>query len=306
LTAFLAELSSKLADKWISLLVAPGFLFLAVAFGGGDVLGQRHSYDLARLEARLRELANSHHSGFAIAVALTGTLAGAAAVGLVAEGIARFLGWLWTGAWRGPFVYAGKPLVAERRWRWDRAERRRWNAVTAKADRMLLREEGVNVAGPDPDPAAMAARRNRIGIVRPERPTWIGDRLLAVDTRVFSAYALDLSFGWPRLWMALPDAPRSDLTAARAAYDSASRLASWGLLYIVLGGWWWPAALAGAAVVVAGWIRARYSTAAYADLLESSVDLFGKDLANSLGIPGQGLLTRQMGRAITGIVRKGS
>ncbi|MFC7643160.1 hypothetical protein ACFQX6_21680 [Streptosporangium lutulentum] len=158
--------------------------------------------------------------------------------------------------------------------------------------------------GPVPDVAAAIAARDAIGLVPPRRPTWIGDRLRAADQRVHTAYDLDLTGAWPRLWLLVPDAARTELIVARDAYVAAARLVGWALLYLLVAWWWWPALPVALALAVTGWIRARDTVVVLADLIEAIVDLYGRDLATQLGVPASGPLSRETGLAISTTLRK--
>lgn len=57
MTTFLATLGGKLADTWVSLLVLPGLLYLAV-LSAAPVLGHRHALDHGLLTARIDALAD--------------------------------------------------------------------------------------------------------------------------------------------------------------------------------------------------------------------------------------------------------
>jgi hypothetical protein len=159
-------------------------------------------------------------------------------------------------------------------------------------------------AGPVPGVAAAIAAREAISLIPPRRPTWIGDRLRAGDQRIHTAYDLDLSSAWPRLWLVIPEAARTELTAARDAYTAAARLAGWAMLYLLPALWWWPALPIAAAIAATAWVRARTATAALAELIEATVDLYGRDLATQLGIAATGPLSRETGLAITTVLRK--
>jgi hypothetical protein len=111
---------------------------------------------------------------------------------------------------------------------------------------------------------------------------------------------------WPRLWLLLPEAPRADLQSARAALTTAARRAAWGALCLLLGLWWWPAAIAGVVACVGGWRQGRLAVDAFAELVEATVDLHGRELAAALGIPCEAALTREVGVRITRTVRKGT
>ncbi|MEU0884326.1 hypothetical protein ABZ345_37525 [Lentzea sp. NPDC005914] len=135
-----------------------------------------------------------------------------------------------------------------RRWR-AAARRRRWLSQVGKR---------VEVDRDDPDRQAkvdrFAERANRI------------------------AMAIDLAFGWSRLWLVLPDTVRAEITAAEAAFG------------------------------VTGWAKGRHAIAELTALSEAAVDLHGRTLARALGVGDQeetGVLTIEQGRAITALVRKG-
>jgi hypothetical protein len=88
MSAFLSELGSKLADRWLSLLILPGALYLAVATAAG-VLGWGHALDLHLLTTTLTAWAKAPPATTAggQVVLIAGVLAGAAAVGLTAQAL---------------------------------------------------------------------------------------------------------------------------------------------------------------------------------------------------------------------------
>jgi len=136
----------------------------------------------------------------------------------------------------------------------------------------------------------------------------MGDRVHAVEQVALHRHGLDLAFGWPRLWLVLPDTVRAEITAAEAAFAAATMTGTWALPYLVLGVVWWPAALAGIGIGVTGWLRARAAVGDLAALSEAAIDLHGRGLAIALGGGEQdatGPLTTTEGEAITRIVRKG-
>jgi hypothetical protein len=129
----------------------------------------------------------------------------------------------------------------------------------------------------------------------------------AADRRVFTEYRLDLAAAWPRLWLILPDAVRTELRTTRTAFDSAAVLAGWGVLYVALGAQWWPSAVIGVATSVAAWRRGRASAAELADLAEATVDLHGVQLGVTLGLcSADSRLDAELGRRITAQLRKGA
>ncbi|MGI5484516.1 hypothetical protein [Streptomyces lavendofoliae] len=285
MNAFLAELGKKLAERWVSLLVVPGALFVALV-AAGSVLGHRHALD-GRMLGRAVEGFTAHYDHRPVPAVLlfVAVLAAAAVAGLLARGLGTAVERAWLVS--GPRWLTGR-LVRRRRERWARA--------VAAADR----------AGAA-DRAALADARNAIALTRPARPTWIGDRLRGVGARVHAQYGLDFPFAWPRLWTLLPEACRDDLIAARGAMTTAAATSGWGLLHLCLGVMWWPAALAGAVLMLLGWRRGREAAGNLADLTEAAVDLYAADLALLLGVRlPSGHVTPAVGRQLSERFRKGA
>ncbi|MFJ4559882.1 hypothetical protein ACIP4Q_27840 [Streptomyces massasporeus] len=215
---------------------------------------------------------------------------------VIGEGVALL--WAAEGR-RGP----GRWLAERRRERWQRAY------AEVVAARRAVALSAVPPHGADPEArAALRAsldRCRRICPVPAARPTWIGDRLRAVDLRVHHAYRVDMEALWPRLWLALPDPARTELTDAYAAYRANARLTGWGLMYLLVALWWWPAALVAAVTLATAWIRARGAAQALADLVEGAVDLYGREVATALGVLPEGDgLDRASGDTVSALLRK--
>ncbi|GIG93198.1 hypothetical protein [Plantactinospora endophytica] len=295
MTAFLAELGKQLVTRWTATLMVPGALF-AGAVVLAQVLGHRHAVDRQVLQRWLDTIAATPTGGrgATLLVATAAFLLGAAAAGLVAGAAGLLVEWTWGLTGTAPVV---RRLARSRQACWAAAD-----AEAAEAERALLADPA--------DPAARArtrraiARRDAIGLVAAERPTWIGDRLHAADVRVQHRYAIDLVAVWPRLWLVLPEAVRGELTAVQDRCASAARLAGWGLLYLLLGAIWWPALLVGTVVLFTARYRARLAVGVYTELVESTVDVYGRRLAAQLGLTCPGPLTAETGAEISAIVRK--
>lgn len=300
MNAFLGELGKKLAERWLTLLVLPGLLYVAVVAVAG-ILGQRHATEPGVLRIWVDTLAAapaSRSPAGALAGAV-GILTGAAGAGLAAAA----LGQLAQQAWTTPGRRApARWLTSWRRRRWNRAYATVGTALQAATAHTAA------TASPLPDPAANLSAAvtacARICPVQADRPTWIADRLRAVDERVHRAYRLDVSAAWPRLWLLIPDTARTELTTAHDSYTAAARLAGWALLYLAAALWWWPALVIATVTGVTAWIRARTATAVLADLAETTVDLYGPELARQLGITCPGPLTPDIGHSITIAIRK--
>jgi hypothetical protein len=123
-----------------------------------------------------------------------------AAAGMLARAGGAAVRGLWLGMWSWPLRQLARSRTRTRSIRWADAADDFAQAVLAKA----------------PDPAAVqdaARRRNAIALAPPTRPTWMGDRLAAVDARINQEYHLQLV--WPRLWLVLPDTARAEIRTRR-------------------------------------------------------------------------------------------
>lgn len=293
-----SELGRKLAERWLSVLVLPGVLYLAVG-AAAHTLGQRHALDAARLVREVTATADRPAvtgvggqvvlvGAVVLASAAAGTVAEAA--GALVERLALAAGWrLWPA-----------PLSALADWS-VRRRQRRWEAQHRIFQREFARAQAP---GPDdrPDPAARhraARRRERIASERPERPTWSGDRIQAAALRLDRDHLLDLAVVWPHLEPLLPEPLGARVTEARAALERATVLAGWALLYAPLAVWWWPAAPLALVLAAAARHRVRACVDTYARLLEAATRLHAPALAAQLGLDHTGPLTKDLGVRLT-------
>ncbi|MFE9610765.1 hypothetical protein [Streptomyces sp. NPDC006012] len=294
MTRFLEALGGKLAERWLALLLGPSVLLMGV-IAAGVSLGHRRWHDTGLLLDRLDRLSAQPalRTGGTLVLVLAGVLVVSTGLGLAVTALGAVVERLWLGD-------RPRRLTARRRRRWDAAQERFDRALVAAA-----RAERT------PEAAAAAARarelnalRNRISLAPPARPFWLGDRIAAVDTRVWDSYRLDLTSAWPRLWLTLPEDVRAEIGTARGSLAAATRLLAWSVGYLAVGLVWWPSAVVGVVTAVTAWWRARAAGAAFAELAESAVDLHGRGLAESLGIPCAGPLTEDVGAEITTLLRK--
>jgi hypothetical protein len=287
----LADIGRQLAERWLSVLVLPGLLLVA-AVAAGLLVGQGDALSAGALVHAATDTARrvQGRGGAAVLLAALTALLAAGACGLAAQGLGRVVRALWLGdwpRWTGPVL--GR-LTRRRSARWEECQ---------------LRLEQAVVAGRDP--SSFAARRNRISLAPPVRPTWMGDRLAGADVRVFAEYRLDLAACWPRLWLVLPEDVREELRTGAKALDEAAVLAGWAVLYAVAAALWWPGAVAALVVYATAWYRGRAASGIVADLVESVVDLHGAALGAALGLaPATAVLTPDLGEAVTSRCRKGA
>jgi hypothetical protein len=303
----LAELGKRIAERWMTLLVLPGALYLGV-LTAAQVLGYRHPFDVDRLIQHTDRLANSATAGSSarLAVVLLAVLLLAAAAGLAAQAVGSFIERLWLATnwpdWPTPLNLLARTRVRRRGERWTAAntayDQRREEAAVARA----LQHHAGHADAPSPPggPLDIVYRRlTRISGEPPARPTWMGDRLHAVAVRIDRDLGLDVAVVWPSLWLSAPDATRNEITAARETLTRAATLAGWGVLYLSAGALWWPGFLIAAAVTFTAWRRGRTATDVYATLVEATVRLHTPELARQLGDNHTGPFTRERGWELT-------
>ncbi|MGW1761541.1 hypothetical protein [Streptomyces mirabilis] len=287
---FLSALGQKLAERWLTLLVLPGTLFLATATVA-HIVGHAHALEYHRLTERITHWAQAPAtSNVGGQVVLLGAvLAAAAAAGLAAQGLGTLVQLTVLAAnwqtWPGPLRRCALALVTRRRARWTVAADRYLQQLDADA-RFLAVNRGRA------DPASRLAAYNamqRIAAEEPARPTWSGDRVHSVSVRLERDHHLDLPVLWPHLWIILPESTRAEITTAEQALIRATTLGGWALMYTPLTVWWWPAAPLAAILALTARHRFRSAIDAYAQLLEAAVRIHATDLAARLGIDHSGL-----------------
>ncbi|WP_416959335.1 hypothetical protein [Streptomyces sp. Agncl-13] len=299
---FFQQLAKTLADRWISLLVLPGAFFLGAVWLS-VTLGHADAWNVALLNRRVEHTADTVRdlpSG-AQALLVVAVLAAASGVGFVVQALAGVTRRVWLGQWPRPFTAVAAARTARRRARWHLlVEERRALEAASPVTRTREQQDRIDSA---------ADRVTRLAMAEPGRPTWMGDRIHAVESIAYHRYGLDLTYGWSRLWLVLPDPARSELTAGHSAFAAAVATGTWALPYLLLTVVWWPAVLVAAGIGLTGWARARSAVADFTTLTEATLDLHGRTLAVALGVgdiaEGTGPLTIGEGERITDLVRKG-
>lgn len=294
MSAFLTELGTKVADRWVNLLVLPGLLWIA-ALVAGLRLGQEHPFDAARLWMWLDQIAGqpASHDIATVALAVAAIVLASAAVALAVSALGALIQRLWvvSSSW---LRHHQQQAAADLK------------AAIARANRPKV--DQAELAEVDQAERAEAAQRGHLALRRRAHlslaqlllPTRVGDRFYATALRIRDHNGLDLDLVWPRLWTVLPDPLRADLGTAQDAYTAVARLAAWGILYLALTTVWWPAALIGFSIVCTAAIRARVSADVLADLVEAAADLYAKDLAAALDLSLPGVTDpAELGRSIT-------
>lgn len=194
--------------------------------------------------------------------------------------------------------------TADRAARWEAADTR-YREARAEAEAGAAAGSGRPTAAARARIDALAAGRNAIALGPPAHPTWAGDRLAAVDARIWAWYRLDIGFAWPRLWLILEEPEQNTVRAARTELDAAVTLAGWGVLCALPALWCWPFLLLGAGFFARGRRRTRTAVDTLAHLTEAAFDLRAATLARELGfdVP-EGPLSPETGAQVTAHLRK--
>lgn len=296
MTDLLAELGKTLAEKWLSFLVLPGVLFVAtvltcwqLSIHGWDTAAERDAL-LASVD---RWVTNASTSSGRVALLVIGVLLLSSGVGFAAQALGAVSRRVWLAEAPFKVMFGFATRIRRRYWRW--LQRKSQCAETAEAKRQIYVE-----------------RRNRLALAEPTEPTWMSDRMAGVASRVRNEYGLDLAHAWPRLWLSLDETAREDTEIVTSAFDRASVLAGWGLLYASASAifatrcwWWWPLALIGTSTYVVGWFRGRLSIGTLATSVEAIIDVHGAQLIAPL-VEDQPKLTPELGELLNERFRKGS
>jgi hypothetical protein len=296
---FLGELSKRLAERWLSLLVLPGILYLAVA-AAAHTLGQGHALDIPHLTGRITAWAKTPvaTSTAGQIVVLAAILAGAAGAGVAAQALGSAVEHLTLAAGWRTWPWPLHPLVNNL----TNQRRERWNTAHEHYHQLKDQAEEAQRAGRRLDPASRyAAYRTwiRIGLEQPDRPTWCGDRINAASVRINRDLNINLPDLWPYLWLHLPDQSRTEISTARTDLSRAATLTGWAVLYALLIAWWWPASVITIILALTAWRRTRAAADAYADLLEAAARLHLTSLASQFGLTPADLPLPALGATIT-------
>jgi len=293
---FFKELAKTLAQRWVGLLAVPGALFVVGALLGTR-LGHAHALDLSMASQVFTTTATSvaGRAGTVQVVVLVVALLASAGVGLLVQAMAGVTRRLWLGQWPGGI------LTARRVRKWERrlGHRQELESAEPAAARSASAQHEIDRA---------SARMNAVAMARPGRPTWMGDRIHAVESIAAGRYGLDLPFAWPRLWLTMPETARAEISAANGAFAAAVTVASWAWPTLLLGALWWPAVPVAVVIGVTGWVRGRAAITDLSALAESALDLYGCALATATGVETQrpaGPLEVDEGARVSAIFRKG-
>jgi len=291
LTKIIEGLSSKLADQWIAALLTPAFVFW-----GGGLLTWAWRFGWAPLEKWFVAL-----SPVVQVVVLIGALLLVIVSAIVVQRFDLLVLRLLEGYWP-------RWLQQPRTWLIGR--------VTVKFNQKLkllqdLARRGLKNLSPDE--LAKYAELDQYMMHMPASPalfmpTRMGNILRAAELRSKDKYGLEAIVCWSRLWLLLPDSAKKELTDARAILNTAARLFTWSILFLI---WliyaWWVLPISILVILYAyRWVLSAAET--YGDLLEACFDLYRSSLYQSLRwpMPKNPVEERQTGMQVTDYLWRGS
>src|ERR1700761_4172715 len=264
--ALIEKAAEKVSSKWAAEVLAPAIAFW---IGGAALLVWKRGLEAPEKWLRQRP---STEQVFLAVIALIVFLLSAKLIERFGPTIARLL----EGDWPTWAVYP-RPIAIERqRRKWDKL-RRRLQQLARKTHDSLSEDEWRQLHKIQLTLHSYPSRRAAI------MPTRLGNVLRAAELRPLDKYGLDTAICWPRLWLLIPDAVRSDVGESRAEMDVAIRSFVWSTFFCV----WafvtpWAFAISAAGVFLT-YHDLRHTTETYGTLLESTFDVHRPLLYRSLG-----------------------
>jgi hypothetical protein len=295
---FLEGFSGGLADESLKALFTPAFVFWL-----GGALAAVHRHGWSTVAARVVGLPEP------LPVVLAGVvLLGVAASGFVVQQFEFTVLRLLEGYWPGWCGGLARRLTRSQKRRFLRVDERvqgfhKLPHPTAE-ERQGYIEALVQLDDFPPDTGPMPIETGRL------LPTRLGNILRAAEDHCAAKYGLDAIICWPRLWLLLPEATKTELSLARQGLNGTVRLWIWGLLFLI----WtpvfrvgWPLLLGLVTMGLAyRWMVQAART--YGDLIEAAFDLYRLQLYQALRwpLPSTPAEERALGQALTEYLWHGS
>jgi hypothetical protein len=262
---FLEGFSGKFAEQWTTTLLTPAFVFWA-----GGAIAAYQKFGWTACSAWFIPLPEPLQIASLFSIFLT-IATSAFIIQRFDLAIIRFL----EGYWSKPFTIFSKYSTQR--------EKYRRNRIKAKLAPLNDRFEALN-AIEQTQHFQLSTQFNQIPQELDLLPTRLGNILRGAERRPTERYGLDSIVCWSRLWVLLPEAPRTDLSAARTDLNAAARTWLWSVLFVI----WWPTlgatwALIGA--IGALWIYYTWlldAATIYAELIIATFDTYRHLLYQSL------------------------
>ncbi|GAC1549823.1 MAG: hypothetical protein NVS3B16_23780 [Vulcanimicrobiaceae bacterium] len=289
--------SGKLGERWLENLLTPALLFWAggalVWAAGPDATWQRWE----ALKMFVLTLDGSHQLLLAAIVLLGVSLSSA-----IAERFTLPLLRAFEGYWPPALDSLSDRLAA--RWVARReALETEWNALAPRAaTNALSRRELARNAELE------TSLREIPAMPAYHMPTRIGNILRASERRPFEKYGLDTVVCWPRLWLAMADGVKTEISDARARLNASARLTFWALLFVVWGVSSWIALPIAALVAYYGYRSMIDDASTYGLLVEAAYDAQRRALYKAVGwpYPANAFAEHASGVSLTAYLQRGS
>jgi hypothetical protein len=264
---FLEGISGKLAEQWVATLLTPAFIFWLAG-----LLAYSDRYGFSGIQAWLQRYSEPIQISI-LAIVLCIIAASAFIAQRFDTEVLRALEGYW---------YPGLRRLLVPGTQFQKYRRHRLTIILKRVNPKLLNHTAT------PWERAEFVRCDRLLHQFPEKehdllPTRLGNILRAAERRPYYRYGLDAIICWPRLWLVLPEATKTDIQMAQSELNSAVRLFLWSTLGLIWGMWSWkiiPIALL-SLFFAYNWAIAAAIT--YGDLIEASFDLHRHLLYQALG-----------------------
>jgi hypothetical protein len=290
-TKFLENLGSKLAEKWLSTLLTPAFVFWAGGLGAWI-----YRYGWSSLETWLTKQSQSIQIALLI-IALLSIISSALIVQNGELIVLRFLEGYWPRSLR------------KLRNNFIKIEQNKKDKLLKRFQLLLVEKENQN-KHLSSEEIEEIARLNSLLHYFPIylMPTQLGNILRAAEERPRNQYGLDTFICWPRLWLLLPDSVKTELTEARTTLNIGARIWLWSVLFLIWTPLAWWAIPTGTLSAYLSYRWLLNSAIIYSDLLESAFDLYRFELYKSLrfALPKSSQEERQLGEQLTAYLWKRS
>lgn len=288
----LEGVTGGVAERWVQTLFTPAFVFW---LGGGLAALQQQGWDA--VVAEFQKLQEPLPLVLGILVLLT-----VAASGFVVQQfdftVLRLLEGYWP-SWLNPLTTR---LVKWQRRRFKQIDQQ-WQDCNHRGLATLTPQEREAYIQADLDLGEFPELGRLL-------PTRLGNILRAAEDHCAVKYGLDAIICWPRLWLLLPEATKTELSQARQHLNGTVRIWVWGMLFLI---WaplfrvWWPLPLG----LGTAWLAHRWLIQAarvYGDLIEAAFDLYRLQLYQAVRwpLPSTPAEERALGQALTDYLWHGS
>jgi hypothetical protein len=281
---FLEGFSGKFAEQWTTTLLTPAFVFWA---GGAIAAYQKFGWTACSswFIPLPEPLQIASLFGIFLTIAISAFI-----IQRFDLAVIRFL----EGYWTKPFTALTKFLTQR--------EKHRRNRIKTKLANLNDRFENLN-AIEQTQHFQLSTQFNQIPKEPDLLPTRLGNILRGAERRPTEHYGLDAIVCWSRLWILLPEAPRTDLSAALTDLNSAARTWLWSVLFMIwcptLGATWALMGAIGALWIYYTWLLAAATL--YAELIIATFDTHRHLLYQSIrwDIPKDPNEERRVGKQLT-------